>query len=33
MRKVEWHFWTLGQYREEERWLNKKAEEGWNKYN
>lgn len=29
MRKVEWHFWTLGQYREEEKWLNKKAEEGW----
>ena len=28
MRKVEWHFWTLGQYREEEKWLNKKAEEG-----
>ncbi|MBE6866069.1 MAG: DUF2812 domain-containing protein [Oscillospiraceae bacterium] len=29
MRKVEWHFWTLGQYRQEEQWLNKKAEEGW----
>lgn len=29
MRKVEWHFWTLGEYREEEKWLNKKAEEGW----
>ena len=28
MRKVEWHFWTLGQYREEEKWLNKKAQEG-----
>ncbi len=29
MRKTEWHFWTLGEYREEEKWLNKKAEEGW----
>ena len=28
MRKTEWHFWTIGQYREEEKWLNKKAQEG-----
>ncbi len=28
MRKVEWHFWTLAQYREEEKWLNEKAAQG-----
>ena len=28
MRKVEWHFWTIGQYREEEQWLNEKANQG-----
>ena len=28
MRKIEWHWWTIGQYREEERWLNKKDQEG-----
>ena len=28
MKKVEWHWWTIGQYREEEKWLNKKAQEG-----
>lgn len=29
MKKVKWHFWTLGQYKKEERWLNEKAEQGW----
>jgi len=29
MKKVEWHFWTLGQYRKEEQWLNEKAKQGW----
>lgn len=28
MRKIEWHWWTIGQYKEEEKWLNKKAQEG-----
>lgn len=29
MRKTEWHFWTIDKYREEEKWLNEKAAEGW----
>ena len=29
MRKTEWHFWTIDKYKEEEKWLNEKAAEGW----
>ena len=29
MRKVEYHFWTIDKFREEEKWLNEKAQQGW----